>query len=139
MQFWLLKTEPSTWSWQDQLDAGETGTGWDGVRNYQASNNMKAMEIGDLVFFYHSVNEKQIVGIAEVSALYHPDPTDASGRFGMVTIRAVKPMVVPVTLGQIKSDDRLAEMALVRQSRLSVTPVSAEHWAVIMEMGKTSL
>ena len=120
------------------MDRGAAGEGWDGVRNYQASNNMKAMEIGDLVFFYHSVNEKQIVGIAEVSALYHPDPTDASGRFGMVNIRALKPMVVPVTLAQIKSDDRLAEMALVRQSRLSVTPVSAEQWAIIMEMGKTS-
>ena len=134
-----MKSEPSSWSWQNQMDRGAAGAGWDGVRNYQASNNMKAMEIGDLVFFYHSVNEKQIVGIAEVSALYHPDPTDASGRFGMVTIRAVKPMAVPVTLAQIKSDDRLAEMALVRQSRLSVTPVSAEQWAIIMEMGKTSL
>jgi len=139
MQYWLMKSEPSSWSWQNQMDRGAAGEGWDGVRNYQASNNMKAMEIGDLVFFYHSVDEKQIVGIAEVLALYHPDPTDASGRFGMVTIRAVKPMAVPVTLAQIKSDDRLAEMALVRQSRLSVTPVSAEQWATIMEMGKTSL
>jgi predicted RNA-binding protein with PUA-like domain len=139
MQYWLMKSEPSSWSWQNQMDRGAAGEGWDGVRNYQASNNMKAMEIGDLVFFYHSVDEKQIVGIAEVLALYHPDPTDASGRFGMVTIRAVKPMAVPVTLAQIKSDDRLAEMALVRQSRLSVTPVSAEQWAIIMEMGKTSL
>ena len=134
-----MKSEPSSWSSQNQMDRGAAGEGWDGVRNYQASNNMKAMEIGDLVFFYHSVNEKQIVGIAEVLALYHPDPTDASGRFGMVNIRAVKPMVVPVTLAQIKSDDRLAEMALVRQSRLSVTPVSAEQWVIIMEMGKTSL
>jgi len=134
-----MKSEPSSWSWQNQMDRGAAGEGWDGVRNYQASNNMKAMEIGDLVFFYHSVNEKQIVGIAEVLALYHPDPTDASGRFGMVTIRAVKPMAVPVTLAQIKSDVRLADMALVRQSRLSVTPVSAEQWAIIMEMGKTSL
>ena len=139
MQYWLMKSEPSSWSWQNQMDRGAAGEGWDGVRNYQASNNMKAMEIGDLVFFYHSVNEKQIVGIAEVLALYHPDPTDASGRFGMVTIRAVKPMAVPVTLAQIKSDDRLAEMALVRQSRLSVTPVLAEQWVIIMEMGKTSL
>ena len=134
-----MKSEPSSWSWQNQMDRGAAGEGWDGVRNYQASNNMKAMEIGDLVFFYHSVNEKQIVGVAEVLALYQPDPTDASGRFGMVTIRAVKPMAVPVTLAQIKSDDRLAEMALVRQSRLSVTPVSAEQWVIIMEMGKTSL
>ena len=134
-----MKSEPSSWSWQNQMDRGAAGEGWDGVRNYQASNNMKAMEIGDLVFFYHSVNEKQIVGIAEVSALYHPDPTDASGRFGMVTIRAVKPMAVPVTLGRVTCEVCLAGLALVRESRLSVTPVSAEHWAIIMKMGKTSL
>jgi predicted RNA-binding protein with PUA-like domain len=139
MNYWLMKSEPSTWSWQNQLDRGDAGEGWDGVRNYQASNNMKAMEIGDLAFFYHSVNEKQIVGIAEVIALYHPDPTDASGRFGMVTIRAVKSMQVPVTLAQIKANDRLQDMALVRQSRLSVTPVSADQWAIIMAMGETSL
>ena len=139
MAYWLFKSEPNTWSFDDQLAKGEEGEGWDGVRNHQASNNMKAMEIGDLVFFYHSVNEKQIVGVAEVLALYHPDPTDASGRFGMVNIRAVKPMAVPVTLAQIKSDVRLADMALVRQSRLSVTPVSAEQWAIILEIGKTSL
>ena len=139
MNYWLMKSEPSTWSWQNQLDRGQAGEGWDGVRNHQASNNMKAMELGDLAFFYHSVNEKQIVGIAEVIQLYHPDPTDASGRFGMVTIRAVKSMKVPVTLAQIKADDRLQEMALVRQSRLSVTPVSADQWAIIMSMGETSL
>ena len=139
MNYWLMKSEPSTWSWQNQLDRGDAGEGWDGVRNYQASNNMKAMELGDLAFFYHSVNEKQIVGIAEVIALYHPDPTDASGRFGMVTIRAVKSMQVPVTLAQIKADDRLQDMALVRQSRLSVTPVSADQWAIIMAIGETSL
>ena len=139
MNYWLMKSEPSTWSWQNQLDRGQAGEGWDGVRNHQASNNMKAMEIGDLAFFYHSVNEKQIVGIAEVIELYHPDPTDASGRFGMVTIRAVKSMKVPVTLAQIKADNRLQEMALVRQSRLSVTPVSADQWAIIMSMGETNL
>ena len=105
MQYWLMKSEPSTWSWQNQLDRGEQGEGWDGVRNYQASNNMKAMAIGDLAFFYHSVNEKQIVGIVEVCALYHPDPTDASGRFGMVTVKAVKSMKVPVTLADIKADN----------------------------------
>ena len=139
MNYWLMKSEPSTWSWKNQLDRGQAGEGWDGVRNHQASNNMKAMEIGDLAFFYHSVNEKQIVGIAEVIELYHPDPTDASGRFGMVTIRAVKSMKVPVTLAQIKADDRLQEMALVRQSRLSVTPVTADQWAIIMLMGETDL
>ena len=139
MNYWLMKSEPSTWSWDDQIAKGETGEDWDGVRNHQASNNMKAMEIGDLAFFYHSVNEKQIVGIVEVIELYHPDPTDASGRFGMVTVKAVKPMTKPVTLADIKADQRLAEMALVRQARLSVTPVSADQWAMLMDMGDTSL
>jgi predicted RNA-binding protein with PUA-like domain len=100
---------------------------------------MKAMQIGDLAFFYHSVNEKQIVGIVEVCALYHPDPTDASGRFGMVTVKAVQSMNRPVTLAEIKADPRLSDMALVRQSRLSVTPVSPEHWAVVMALGQTSV
>jgi predicted RNA-binding protein with PUA-like domain len=139
MNYWLMKSEPSTWSWQNQIDRGDAGEGWDGVRNHQASNNMKAMEIGDLAFFYHSVNEKQIVGIAEIIELYHPDPTDATGRFGMVTIRAVTSMTTPVTLAQIKADERLQEMALVRQSRLSVTPVTAAQWDIIMQMGDTSL
>ena len=139
MNYWLMKSEPSTWSWDDQLARGEDGEGWDGVRNHQASNNMKAMEIGDLAFFYHSVNEKQIVGIVEVCELYHPDPTDASGRFGMVTVRAVASMVRPVTLAEIKADERRAEMALVRQSRLSGTPVSAAQWAILMDMGETTL
>ena len=137
MHYWLLKSEPSAWSWQNQLDRGEQGEGWDGVRNYQASNNMKAMAIGDLAFFYHSVNEKQIVGIVEVCALYHPDPTDASGRFGMVTVKAVKSLHNPVTLADIKADERLQDMALVRQSRLSVTPVTAKQWTIIMQMAQT--
>ena len=139
MNYWLMKSEPSTWSWDDQLARGEDGEGWDGVRNHQASNNMKAMKIGELAFFYHSVNEKQIVGIVEVCETYHPDPTDASGRFGMVTVRAVASMVRPVTLAEIKADGQLAEMALVRQSRLSVTPVSAAQWAILMDMGETTL
>ena len=139
MNYWLMKSEPSTWSWQNQIDRGDVGESWDGVRNYQASNNMKAMEIGDLAFFYHSGNEKQIVGIAEIIELYQPDPTDASGRFGMVKIRAVKSIVTPVTLAQIKTDERLQNMALVRQSRLSVTPVTMAEWEIIMTMGETSL
>ena len=139
MQYWLLKSEPSSWSWQNQLDRVATGEGWDGVRNYQASNNMKAMQIGDLAFFYHSVNEKQIVGIVEICALYHPDPTDASGRFGMVTVKAVKSVTKPVTLASIKADERLYDMALVRQARLSVTPVSASQWQIIMQMAETTL
>ena len=139
MQYWLLKSEPSSWSWQNQLDRGDAGEGWDGVRNYQASNNMKAMQIGDLAFFYHSVNEKQIVGIVEVCALYHPDPTDASGRFGMVTVKAVKSINKPVTLASIKADERLQDMALVRQARLSVTPVTETQWHIIMAMAETTL
>jgi predicted RNA-binding protein with PUA-like domain len=139
MQYWLLKSEPSSWSWKNQLDRGDTGEGWDGVRNHQASNNMKAMQIGDLAFFYHSVNEKQIVGIVEVCALYHPDPTDASGRFGMVTVKAVKSVTKPVTLASIKADERLQDMALVRQARLSVTPVTEPQWRIIMDMAETTL
>ena len=100
---------------------------------------MKAMAIGNLAFFYHSVNEKQIVGIVEVCALYQPDPTDASGRFGMVTVKAVKSLHAPVTLADIKADERLQNMALVRQSRLSVTPVTAKQWGIIMEMAQTKL
>ena len=139
MQFWLMKSEPGSWSWDDQLARGATGEGWDGVRNHQASNNMKAMALGDLAFFYHSVNEKQIVGIVSVCALYRTDPTDESGRFGMVDVKAVKSMVRPVSLAAIKADERLAELALVRQPRLSVVPVTAAQWAVIMEMGDTVL
>ena len=139
MNYWLIKSEPSAWSWQNQLDRGDQGEGWDGVRNYQASNNMKAMAIGDLAFFYHSVNEEQIVGIVEVCTLYHPDPTDVSGRFGMVTVKAVKSLHIPVTLIDIKADKRLQDMALVRQSRLSVTPVTAEHWDIIMDKSQTKL
>ena len=139
MAYWLMKSEPSSWSWQNQIDRGAAGEGWDGVRNHQASNNMKVMQLGDLAFFYHSVNEKQIVGIVEITALYHPDPTDSSGRFGMVTVAAVKSMNTPVTLATIKADERLASMALVRQGRLSVTPVTENEWQIIMTLGGTAL
>ena len=139
MAYWLFKSEPNTWSWQNQLDKGDIGEGWDGVRNYQAGNNMKAMQIGDLGFFYHSVSEKQIVGIVDVIELWHPDPTDASGRFGMVTVRAVKSMTRPVSLAEIKAEPRLSELALVRQSRLSVVPVGVAEWKLLLEMGNTRL
>lgn len=139
MKYWLFKSEPGTWSWDDQVASGEAGTGWDGVRNYQASNNMKAMEMGDLGFFYHSVNEKRIMGIVEVSALYHPDPTDPSRRFGMVDVKAFKPVQTPVTLADIKSNPNLSEVALVRQSRLSVMPIAEEHWHEILRMAETDL
>ena len=139
MAYWLFKSEPSTWSWQNQLDKGDEGEGWDGVRNYQASNNMKAMEIGDLGFFYHSVNEKQIVGIVEVCETYHPDPTDASGRFGMVSVKAVKSVTTPVTLAMMKAEESLEDFALIRQSRLSVVPVSEAQWQFILKMTDTTL
>lgn len=139
MAYWLFKSEPSTWSWQNQLDKGDEGEGWDGVRNYQASNNMKAMEIGDLGFFYHSVNEKQIVGIVQVCETYHPDPTDASGRFGMVSVKAVKSVTTPVTLAMMKAEESLEDFALIRQSRLSVVPVSEAQWQFILKMANTTL
>ncbi|USG61283.1 EVE domain-containing protein [Sneathiella marina] len=136
MNTWLIKSEPGAWSWQDQLDAGEKGTFWDGVRNYQASNNMKAMKIGDQCFFYHSVKEKSIVGIVEVIKEYYPDHTDPKGRFGMVDVKAVQTFPTPVTLAEIKADPELENLALVRQSRLSVVPIDAASWKHICKMGK---
>ena len=135
MAYWLVKSEPGSWSWDDQVRDGTTE--WDGVRNYQAANNMKAMKLGDRVFFYHSVKEKQVVGIVEVVKEYYPDPTDARGRFGMVDVKAVKPFTEPVTLAQIKAEPRLAEIALVRHSRLSVLPLKAAEWKLICKMGET--
>ena len=139
MAYWLFKSEPNTWSWDDQLAKADAGEGWDGVRNYQAGNNMKAMEIGDLGLFYHSVSEKQIVGIVDVIEKWHLDPTDPTGRFGMVTVRAVKSVTTPVTLAQIKAEPALADFALVRQSRLSVVPVTADEWALLLSMAQTEL
>ena len=133
MNYWLIKSEPGSWSWDDQVRVGVEP--WNGVRNYQAANNMKAMQIGDLVFFYHSVKEKQIVGIVEVVKEYYPDPSDASGRFGMVDVKALKPVPNPVTLPDIKGDERLHDLALIRQSRLSVVPVDKTSWDIICGMG----
>lgn len=133
MQYWLIKTEPSTWSWADQ--AAKKTTSWDGVRNYQAAHNLKAMKVGDLCFFYHSVSDRQIVGIVEVTRAYHPDPSDQTGRFGMVEVTAVKPLRKPVSLEDIKLEPRLAHLALVRQSRLSVMPVDQAAWKLILRMG----
>jgi predicted RNA-binding protein with PUA-like domain len=135
--YWLFKSEPGAWSWDDQVRDGTAE--WDGVRNYQAANNMKAMKVGDRGFFYHSVNEKQIVGIVEVVKEYYPDPTDASGRFGMVDVKAVKPVKTPVTLKDIKAEPRLSDLALVRQSRLSVVPVNDEEWRIICAMAETAV
>lgn len=136
MAYWLIKSEPGAWSWDNQVKDGTTE--WDGVRNYQAANNMKAMRLGDRAFFYHSVKEKQVVGIVEVVREYYPDHTDASGRFGMVDVKTVRPFDKPVTLADIKAEPRLADLALVRQSRLSVLPVDADSWALICRMGNTA-
>lgn len=137
MSYWLIKTEPSTWSWQDQKT--KKITHWDGVRNYQASNNLKAMKLGDLCFFYHSVSERRIVGIVRVVREYYPDHTDETGRFGMVDVEHVEELPVPVTLDQIKLVPELQALALVRQSRLSVMPVDPESWDLICRMGGKSV
>ena len=139
MAYWLLKSEPGTWSWDDQLKKGDEGEGWDGVRNYQASNNMKKMEIGDLAFFYHSVSEKSIVGIVSIIEKYQDDPTDKTGRFGMVVVKAIKSFTKSVSLSEIKSNQKLQGISLIKQSRLSVMPITNEHWDIILEMGKTSI
>ncbi len=136
MAYWLIKSEPGSWSWDDHVKAGVAE--WDGVRNHQANNNMKAMQIGDRVFFYHSVNEKQIVGTVAVVKTWYPDPGDASGRFGMVDFKAEKSVKTPVTLAQIKADPRLQDLLLVRHTRLSVVPVADAEWRVICEMAGIS-
>ncbi|MBW4981339.1 EVE domain-containing protein [Mameliella sp. CS4] len=131
MRYWLFKSEPSTWSWQDQQAKGDAGEEWDGVRNYQARNFMREMEKGDRGFFYHSQKEKAIVGTVEVIAEAHPDSTTDDDRWECVDIKALESATTPVTLDQIKEDPRLAEMVLVKNSRLSVQPVTEEEWQVI--------
>jgi predicted RNA-binding protein with PUA-like domain len=135
MAFWLFKSEPETWGWDKQLARGAAGEQWDGVRNYLARNNMRAMKIGDLGFFYHSVKEKRIVGIVEVCREAHPDATTDDPRWECVDIRAVAPMPRPVGLAEIKAEPRLADMALVRTSRLSVQPVTPGEWRIVCDMG----
>ncbi|WP_370311594.1 EVE domain-containing protein [Sagittula sp.] len=135
MKFWLFKSEPSTWSWDDQVAKGDAGEEWDGVRNYQARNFMREMTPGDLGFFYHSQKDREIVGIVEVSAPAHPDSTTDDDRWECVDIKAVEPLPRPVTLDEIKAEPRLADMVLVRNSRLSVQPVTAAEWDFICAMG----
>ena len=134
MAYWLFKSEPSSWSWDQQVAAGKKGTFWNGVRNHSAKLNLMAMKKGEQGFFYHSNEGKAVVGIVEVIREYYPDPSDESGRFGMVDVRAVRPLPRPVTLDEIKAEPRLGEMALVRQSRLSVQPVTAEEWRLVCRM-----
>lgn len=135
MAYWLFKSEPSSWSWDDQTAAGKKGTGWTGVRNHAARRNLEAMKRGDQGFFYHSGEGKAVVGLVEVTRTYYPDPTDESDKFGMVDLKAVRPLPEPVTLGAIKAEPRLAAMALVKFSRLSVQPVTEEEWEIVCAMG----
>ena len=131
-KYWLLKSEPSAWSWENQVKEGASM--WDGVRNYQARNNLKEMKKNDLCFFYHSVTEKSIVGIVKVVKEYYPDPTDKTGRFVVVDVKATKKLKNPVSLDQIKENSRLQDIALVKQSRLSVMPLKKTEWDIIIKM-----
>jgi predicted RNA-binding protein with PUA-like domain len=135
MAYWLFKSEPDAWSWEEQKAAGKKGQQWDGVRNYQARNNMRAMQIGDQGFFYHSNEGKEIVGIVEVCGLAHQDSTTDDPRWECVDLRAVKDMPRPVTLDDIKANEALAKMVLVNNSRLSVQPVADDEWAEVCRMG----
>ncbi len=133
MNYWLLKSEPSTWSWTDQIKAKRTM--WEGVRNYQARNNLMKMKKNDKCFFYHSVNEKKIIGIVKVEKEYYLDPTDKTKKFVAVDVKVDKVFIKPVSLYQIKNDKRLFNIALVRQSRLSVMPIDKKSWILICKMG----
>lgn len=134
MRYWLFKSEPSTWGWDDQVAKGDVGEEWDGVRNYQARNFMREMEVGDRGLFYHSQKEKAVVGIVEVIAAAHPDSTTDDDRWDCVDIKALMPVTTPVTLDMIKADPRLSTMPLVKSPRLSVQPVSEEEWRIVCEM-----
>ncbi|WP_029004041.1 EVE domain-containing protein [Azorhizobium doebereinerae] len=136
MAHWLYKSEPFKWSWDQQVKAGAKGTHWDGVRNHLAKQQLQAMKLGDTGFFYHSNEGKEIVGIVEVIREFYPDPSDATGKFGMVDIKAVKPLKSPVTLATIKAEPRLENMALIKFSRLSVQPVREEEWDIILALAQ---
>ena len=134
MAHWLLKSEPSTWSWDQQVAAGAKGTFWNGVRNHLAKKHLMAMQKGERGFFYHSNEERAIVGIVEIIREFYPDHTDETGKFGMVDVKAVKALKRPVSLAEIKNEPRLAEMVLVNNSRLSVQPVTDAEWRIILEL-----
>ena len=135
MNHWLFKSEPDTWGWAQQLAKGDVGEEWHGVRNYQARNNMRAMKVGDLGFFYHSNIGKEIVGIVEVIAESAPDSTTDDPRWDCVTIRAVRAVLHPVTLEDCKTQPGLEQMALVKSTRLSVQPVTPSEWRIVCTMG----
>ena len=135
MAYWLLKTEPETFSWDDQVKRGGKGEPWTGVRNYRARAHLKAMRLGDHGFFYHTGDEKQVVGIVEVIREAYPDPTDNSAVFRAVDVKAVRPLPKPVTLAAVKANRRLTDMVLAKQPRLSVQPVTADEWRIVCSMG----
>ena len=135
MNYWLFKSEPNAWSWDDQVAKGDIGEQWDGVRNYQARNNMRWMERGELGGVYQAQKEKSVVGVVEVCALAHPDTTTDDARWECVDIKAVAPFPRPVTLAQCKADERLKDMALIKNTRLSVQPVSAKEWQIVCMLG----
>ncbi len=133
MAHWLVKSEPGTYSWSQMV--ADKRTHWNGVRNFQAAANLKKMAVGDTCLFYHSGEERAVVGVVEIAKTYYPDPSDKTGTFGMVDVKAMKPLKKPVTLGQIKAEADLAGIALVRQSRLSVMPIDDKAWAKILKLG----
>ena len=135
MKYWLFKSEPDVFSFEDLKKKGRAGEEWDGVRNYLARNNMRQMKVGDRGFFYHSNIGKEIVGIAEVAKAAHPDSTDDTGKWECVDIRYVEPLARPITLAEVKNDPKLAQMSLVTSARLSVQPVTPEEWAYICKLG----
>jgi len=132
VNYWLLKSEPGTWSWDNQVE--ESPSMWDGVRNYQARNNLMKMKINDLCFFYHSVKERSVVGIVKIVKEYYPDPTDSTGKFVVVDVKALKKLKKPVSLDQIKQKKQLHNIALIKQSRLSVMPLKKIEWDTIIKM-----
>ena len=135
MAHWLLKSEPFKWSWDMQVEAGSKGTFWNGVRNHLAKQQLMAMKVGEQAFFYHSNEGKEIVGIVEIIKTFYPDPSDETGKFGMVDVRAVKPLPRPVTLAEVKATPALAKMSLVTSMRLSVQPVTSAEWKLVCKMG----
>jgi predicted RNA-binding protein with PUA-like domain len=135
MAYWLLKSEPTSWSWDEQVKAGAKGTFWSGVRNHTAKGHLKAMKRGDRGFFYHSGDDKAVVGVVEIIKDYYPDHTDETGKFGMVDVKAVEALPKPVTLTAVKAEPKLKDMALIKFSRLSVQPVTDEEWRIVRRMG----
>ena len=139
MKYWLLKTEPDEWSWEDQVKKNKEGAVWDGVRNFQARNNLRVMSINDLCFFYHTGKEKKIVGVVKVIKEYFDDKSDLTGNFGSIMVRSYKKFELPVALKDIKKHRLLRHLPLIKQSRLSVMPITKKEFLILLKLGKTSL